>query len=90
LIFFPESPRWLGGQDRWDECLDVLSRLHANGDRENEVVRLEFEEVKEAARIAKEAQDVSFFALFGPKVWKRTVAGVTVQMWQQLYVYKST
>lgn len=84
LIFFPESPRWLAGQERWDECLEVLSRLHAKGDRENEVVRLEFQEVQEAARIANEAKDLSFFALFGPKVLKRTIAGVSVQMWQQL------
>jgi MFS family permease len=89
LICFPESPRWLANHGRWEECLDVLAALHAKGNRDNEVVRLEFQEVKEAARIANESKDVSFLALFGPKVWRRTVAGVSVQMWQQLLGGKS-
>ncbi|KAJ5539051.1 High-affinity glucose transporter [Penicillium frequentans] len=84
LLFFPESPRWLAGKERWEETLDTLALLHGNGDRTNPAVQLEFEEVQEAARIAHQAKDVSFLALFGPKIWKRTLCGVSVQVWQQL------
>ncbi|KKY24921.1 putative sugar transporter [Phaeomoniella chlamydospora] len=84
MIFFPESPRWLGSKGRWDEALDTLALLHGNGDRENPVVVAEYEEVQEAARIAAEAKGISFFSLFGRRLWKRTVCGASVQMWQQL------
>ena len=84
LFFFPESPRWLAGKERWEEALETLALIHGNGDRNDPVVQVEFEEVQEAARIAHQAKDVSFFALFGPKIWKRTVCGMSVQMWQQL------
>lgn len=84
LFFFPESPRWLAGQERWEECLETLALLHGKGDQNNAVVQVEYAEVVEAARIAAESTDVSFFSLFGPKIWKRTMCGTTVQMWQQL------
>lgn len=84
LFFFPESPRWLASKERWEECLDTLSKLHGNGDHSNPEVQVEFEEVREAARIAHEAQDVSILALFSPKLLKRTICGMSVQMWQQL------
>lgn len=84
LFFFPESPRWLGSKERWEECLDTLAALHAKGNRNDPAVQIEFEEVREAARIAQEAKDVSFLSLFGPRLWKRTMCGMTVQMWQQL------
>ena len=84
LQFFPESPRWLASKERWEEALDVLAMLHAKGDRNDPVVQVEFEEVREAARIAQEAKDVSFLSLFGPKMWQRTVCGVSAQVWQQL------
>lgn len=84
LFFFPESPRWLAGRERWEECLDILADLHGKGDRENPIVLAEFEEVREAQRVAAEAQGVGFFELFGPRIWKRTLAGTSVQMWQQL------
>ncbi len=84
LFFFPESPRWLASKEKWDECLDVLARIHGKGDHNTEVVQVEFEEVREAARIAAEAKNVSIFALFGPKMWYRTMCGMSVQMWQQL------
>ncbi|KAJ6096927.1 Major facilitator superfamily domain general substrate transporter [Penicillium sp. IBT 16267x] len=84
LLFFPESPRWLAGKERWEETLDTLALLHGNGDRTDPAVQVEFEEVQEAARIAHQAKDVSFLALFGPKIWKRTLCGVSVQVWQQL------
>ena len=84
LVFFPESPRWLAGKERWEECLDTLAMLHGRGDHNDPVVQVEFEEVQEAARLAHEAKDVSMFALFGPRIWKRTLCGVSVQVWQQL------
>lgn len=84
LFFFPESPRFLASKERWDECLSVLADLHGNGNASDPVVQAEYEEVKEAQRIMAEAKGVGFFELFGPKVWKRTMCGTTVQMWQQL------
>lgn len=84
LVFFPESPRWLAGRERWEECLEVLAILHGKGDKNNPVVLAEYEEVREAQRVAAQAKGVGFFELFGPRIWKRTVAGTSVQMWQQL------
>ncbi|KAF7168368.1 hypothetical protein CNMCM6106_003606 [Aspergillus hiratsukae] len=84
LLFFPESPRWLASKERWEESLDTLALLHGKGDRNHPEVQAEWEEVQEAVRIAQQAKDVSFFALFGPRVWKRTMCGVSVQVWQQL------
>lgn len=84
LLFFPESPRWLASKERWEESLDTLALLHGHGDRNHPEVQVEWEEVQEAVRIAREAKDVSLFALFGPRVWKRTMCGVSVQVWQQL------
>ncbi|KAL2110477.1 hypothetical protein VUR80DRAFT_1117 [Thermomyces stellatus] len=84
LLFFPESPRWLAGRDRWEEVHEVLAHLHAKGDFHDPIVLAELEEVKEAARIAREASDISFIGLFGPGIWKRTLAGCSVQVWQQL------
>ena len=84
LFFFPESPRWLATKERWEECHAVLAALHGNGDLSHPEVVLELEEVREAQKAAALAKNVSFFGLFGPKIWKRTLAGTTVQMWQQL------
>jgi MFS family permease len=77
LFFFPESPRWLAQHERWEESLQTLANLHAKGDINSSVVQLEFEEVREAARIAKEQEGVTYLALFGPKVIKRTICGLS-------------
>ncbi|KAH6651989.1 general substrate transporter [Truncatella angustata] len=84
LFFFPESPRWLAQKDRWEECEDILAHLHGKGDRHHAAVITELEEVREAARVAAESKSVSMLGLFGPKIWKRTLAGCSVQFWQQL------
>ncbi|PTB39090.1 hypothetical protein M441DRAFT_70244 [Trichoderma asperellum CBS 433.97] len=84
LFFFPESPRWLASKDRWEECHEILANLHAKGDRGNVVVLAELEEVREAARIAAESKEIGYLGLFAPKMWKRTLVGVSAQVWQQL------
>lgn len=84
LFFFPESPRWLASKDQWDEAHMVLANLHAGGDPNNAFVVAELEEVREAVRLAAEAKQVGYLGLFGPRIWRRTVVGVSVQIWQQL------
>jgi MFS family permease len=84
LFFFPESPRWLAQHDRWEEAHFNLAHLHAGGDLDSPVVLAEMEEVREAVRIANESKDIGYLGLFAPGVWKRTVVGVSVQVWQQL------
>jgi hypothetical protein len=84
LFFFPESPRWLASKDRWDETLEVLAQLHADGNVNDPTVRAEYEEVREAQAIAAQAAAVSWIGLFGPDMWRRTTVGLFAQIWQQM------
>ena len=84
LLFFPESPRWLAGQERWEECLQVLAAINAKGDQNDPLVQAEYMEVQEAVRIMQQSRGVGMIELFGPKIWLRTMCGCSVQMWQQL------
>lgn len=45
MYFMPESPRWLVQQDRQQDALQVLARLHSNGNRDNPYVRAELAEI---------------------------------------------
>lgn len=84
LFFFPESPRWLASKDKWEEAHEILANLHASGDMSNPTVIAELEEVREAVRIAAESSHIGYLGLFAPGIWKRTLVGVSVQIWQQL------
>lgn len=57
LWFTEESPRWLISKGREDQALRVLAKYHANGDENDELVRFEFEEIKEAIAAEKAATE---------------------------------
>jgi sugar porter (SP) family MFS transporter len=65
--FVPESPRWSISKGRPEVALAVLAKIHAEGDANDEVVQLEYEEIKETIMIEKEAEMTGWFELFKTK-----------------------
>ncbi|KAI9885930.1 MAG: MFS sugar transporter [Watsoniomyces obsoletus] len=84
LFFFPLSPRWLGAQDRWEEAIQVLANLHGHGDLNHPKVLAEYQEIEEALSFEREHAIASFKGLAEPRILRRVLIGVSVQMWGQL------
>lgn len=51
IYWIPESPRWLVANHRYEDAEDMLARYHGNGDRTNETVAFEFEEMKKTLEL---------------------------------------
>ena len=82
LPFLPESPRWLWKMDRADEAITILANIQANGDVNDPTVLAEVEEI--TTTLAAERSALPGWRKFVYNgMWKRTMAGFTVQMWQQ-------
>ncbi|KAK3303122.1 general substrate transporter [Chaetomium strumarium] len=84
LFFFPYSPRWLASKDRWEEALQVLAHVHGKGDVNHPKVLAEYQEIEEALRFEREQATSSFKTLIAPRMFKRVLLGMSIQMWSQL------
>ncbi|KAI0101949.1 general substrate transporter [Hypoxylon sp. NC0597] len=84
LLFFPYSPRWLASKDRWEEAIKVMADLHGGGNVNHPKVLAEYKEIEEALRFEREEGLSSFGALIQPRIFKRVILGISVQMWSQL------
>jgi hypothetical protein len=82
LPFLPRSPRWLAKVDRFDEAIETLARIQANRDINDSLVVAEWDEITQTLAAERTAAPGwRKFVVNG--MWKRTLAGFTVQMWQQ-------
>jgi len=84
MLMFPESPRWLVDHDREPEALEILADLHGGGDQNNELVVLEFEEIKQQVYFERTEGAKSYADLFRPGIFRRVTLGCSLQMWSQL------
>ncbi|KAI8977926.1 general substrate transporter [Pilobolus umbonatus] len=82
-IFLPFSPRWLINKGRNDEALQVLARLHSNGDQTDPAVVAEYEDILAQAEIERAVSVDSYLELFKGTVLKRLILGVLIQVFQQ-------
>lgn len=84
MVWLPHSPRWLAAQDRWEEAITVLARLHAGGDLKDPRVLAQYREIEEALRFEKEARAAGWAALAEKKMAYRVFLGMSVQFWGEL------
>ncbi|MCJ1236577.1 hypothetical protein MMC14_004558 [Varicellaria rhodocarpa] len=81
--FLPRSPRWLAKVGREKQAIDVLARIQAGGNIQDPLVVAEWEEITTV--LAAEREALSGWRKFiYDGMWRRTLAGMSVQAWQQL------
>ncbi|KAF2842908.1 hexose transporter protein [Patellaria atrata CBS 101060] len=67
IWFVPESPRWYINKGKPERALQILAKVHANGNEQDEVVQLEFQEIKETIKMEKEFEGNSWAELWRTK-----------------------
>ncbi|KAG9202876.1 hypothetical protein G6514_003899 [Epicoccum nigrum] len=83
LPFLPESPRWLAMKDRTEQAIHTLANIQAGGDLNDPYVIAQYEEI--VTTLAAERAALKGWRKFVYNgMWRRTVAGFSVQAWQQL------
>lgn len=65
--FVPESPRWYISKGQHEKALSVLAHVHAEGDANDEVVQLEYDEIRETIAIEKELEQTGWLEIFKTK-----------------------
>lgn len=83
LPFLPESPRWLAKVDRTEEAIHVLANIQAGGNIDDPYVIAEYEEII-TVLTAERLAPSSWRKFVYNGMWRRTLAGFSVQAWQQL------
>lgn len=83
LPFLPRSPRWLAKVDRTDEAIKTLANIQANGNVNDPLVVAEWQEITSVLALERQAGS-GWQKFIKNGMWRRTMAGVSVQAWQQL------
>ncbi|CAG8938923.1 unnamed protein product [Penicillium salamii] len=82
-FFLPETPRWLAINGFVDESLQTIADLHSNGDIQAEHVQRTFLEIHEAVIYESNLGKSTWMEMF-TRYRKRTIVGITVQMFAQI------
>jgi len=67
IWFVPESPRWCIAHGKEERGMDILAKVHANGDHNDELVQLEFVEIRDTLKLEKEVEGNGWLELVKTK-----------------------
>ena len=81
LPFLPRSPRWLAKVGREEEAIQTLANIQAGGNKDDPLVIAEWEEIY-TVLVAERESIRGWKKFFVNGMWKRTLAGMSVQAWQ--------
>jgi hypothetical protein len=85
VFFLPFSPRWLLEQDRDEEALAVIKRLHGNIGHDDSFYLAEFNQMREQIRYEKSVASPTWAEVFRTASnRKRVLLAVLVQAFTQL------
>jgi hypothetical protein len=80
-----ESPRWLVSVGKDEEAFRTLAKMHANGDEQDELVQVEFNEIKTGLKADRETKANTYRSLFRtPGNRRRLLVLVVTAMGTQL------
>lgn len=74
IWFLNESPRWLMEKDRHDEALETLRKLRSGSSDSEQLVALEFQEIKEAIEAERATHNVTWSSILTTPSWRRRLA----------------
>lgn len=60
----PESPRYLIAKGKNEKALNILAKAHANGNVEDELVQIEYREIRETIQLEKEFEQNGWLQFF--------------------------
>ncbi|KUJ23713.1 putative lactose permease [Mollisia scopiformis] len=63
----PESPRYLIAKGKNEKALNILAKAHANGNVEDELVQIEYREIRETLQLEKEFEQNGWLEFFQTK-----------------------
>ena len=83
IPFLHRSPRWLAKVGREKEAIQVLANVQARGNIDDPLVMAEWDEITAILAAEREGQK-GWTCFFKNGMWRHTMAGTSVQAWQQL------
>lgn len=69
---------------REEDALEILADLHGGGDKMNELVQLEYAEIRQQVEFERTEGAKSYTDLLKPGIPRRVMLGCCLQMWSQL------